>query len=107
MKDKHIFYIVCSFAVLVICAIGIGYATDARPLYKQNVTTSPSSTIDTTEVSTENLETGTTTNQIVNTPSKKKDCDCCKERMEKFRERMEKFRKRKMDAQSTENTSLK
>ena len=107
MKDKHIFYMVCSFAVLVICAIGIGYATDALPLYKQDVTTPPSSTINTPQVSPENLETGTTENQIVNTPSKKKDCDCCKERMEKFRERMEKFRNRKTAARGTENTSLK
>lgn len=106
MKNKHIFYIVCSFAVLVICAIGIGYATDALPLYKQGVTTTPSSTLNTTQVSPENLET-TTQNQIVNTPSKKKDCDCCKKRIEKFRERMEKFRNQKTAARNPENTSEK
>lgn len=107
MKDKYIFYIVCSFAVLTICAIGIGYATDTLPLYKQDVKTTPSSTIETTQISPESLETGTTKSQIANTPSKKKDCNCCKERMEKFRERMEKFRNRKTAARSTENTSLK
>lgn len=107
MKDKHILYTVCVFAVLVVCAVCIGYATDVLPVYKQNVTTIPSSTIDTPQVRTDNLETVTIKNQTVNTPSKKKDCDCCKERMEKFRERMEKFRKQKAAAQSTENTSLK
>ncbi|MDE0465683.1 MAG: hypothetical protein OYL97_01400 [Candidatus Poribacteria bacterium] len=28
MKNKHIFYIVCCFAALVICTVGIRYATD-------------------------------------------------------------------------------
>ena len=100
MKDKYIFYTVSIFAVFVICAIGIGYATDTFPLYKQNVPTILSSTIDTTQVRAENLETATTKKSDSEHSSKKEDCDCCKKRMEKFR-------KQKMAAQSTENTSLK
>ncbi len=94
MKDTHLFYVVCVVAVLVVGALGIGYATDILPLYKQSYTTSsiPNATVEPT------VDTSTTSTSEL---EKKKDCSCCAERAAKIRARLEKIREKKAARQQT------
>lgn len=88
MKDTHLFYVVCVVAALVVGALGIGYATDILPLYKQSYTT-PS-------IPNANVEpTGYTSTTSTSELQKKKDCACCAERAAKIRARIEKIREKK------------
>ena len=68
MKDTHVLAAACSLALIAIVGVFIGYATDTLPQQQQRV-------IITADPSPE--ETVSVSNPI----EKKKDCDCCKDRM--------------------------
>lgn len=105
MKDTHIFYTVCVFATLVIGAIGIGYATDILPLYKQSDVVDASH-IDPPPVNIDSDETLTDLQKATtNTLEKKKDCSCCAERAGKRLERIKRIRAKKKTQQIPKVTS--
>ena len=97
MKDKHIFYSVCSLAVLVLCAIGIAYATGALPRYKKNDITNAQLTADTTQGLTQTPATKEKNEpDRVKASPKKKNCACCSERMTVLKARMQKIRNQRI-----------
>lgn len=93
MKDKHIFYSVCCLAVFVLCAIGIGYATDILPRYQTSDINDSQLTTDTTHRF--NRETAATSENKIDTvrsSAKKKNCPCCRGGMEALKAHLEKIR---------------
>ena len=97
MKDKYIFYSVCSLAVLALCVIGIGYATDALPRYKTTDSTNAQLTTDTTQGLTQTpaTEEKNEPDRVMASP-KKKNCACCSERMTALKARMQKIRNQRI-----------
>ena len=102
MKDKHIFYSVCSLAVFVLCAIGIGYATDILPRYKTSDINDSQLTTDTTHGQTQNPATAPENEPAtVKASPKKKNCPCCREDMAALKAHLENIRNQRM-AEKTE-----
>ena len=79
MKDTHFLYTIVVLGVVAISAVFVGYATDTLPTNTpRRVATTPSGMI-----------TGKT----------EKGCNCCGERLAKFREFMEARKRKKAAAQ--------
>lgn len=80
MKDTHFLYTFVVLGVVAISAVFVGYATDTLPTdTPRQVATTPS----------DNKLTGKT----------EKGCNCCGERLAKFREFMEARKRKKAAAQ--------
>ena len=102
VKDKHIFYSVCSLAIFVLCAIGIGYATDVLPRYKPSDINDSQLTTDTTQGLTQTSATAPENEpDTVNASLKKKDCPCCRNRTAALKARIENIRNKRL-AKKTE-----
>ena len=84
MKDTHFLYTIVVLGVVAISAVFVGYATDTLPT--------------------------DTPGQVATTPSDKvtgkteKGCNCCKERLAKFREFMEARKRKQAAAQQKSGT---
>ncbi len=97
MKDKHILYNVCSLAYSVLCAIGIGYATDILPRYQTRDINDSQLTTDTTDrLNPETTATPEDKADTVRSSAKKKNCPCCSDRLSALKARIENIRNQRM-----------
>lgn len=103
MKDTHVFYGVCIIAVLAIAAVGIGYATDMLPLYKQPASTTTMSA--TTDATQSDPETTQPSKSVI--APKEKNCGCCTERKAKYEAIIKKRRERRKAAATAQQMASK
>ena len=91
MKNKHILYTVCILVIVSIAAVFIMHTTGQTPDVIATASTVP----------TDITQVATNTTMVL----KKKDCQCCEDRLAKFKEHLKKQRGQQKTSENTEVAS--